>query len=295
MGVSFAFEGSEALTTAQLQAVLIHHQLPARQPYRQQLRDLCEKLGVSLTEIVEQSPLLAEHVTIADGVWLVGRYWLKSGADAFFQWRSGRDSFVSALRRFVVEAFKSILNLVLITPEARLSAYRACLVEGILVQKHMAAWQCGLRDDCEWLLVFEDDALIQAETKSRLQLLFETELRHWNSAQWIYCDLAGGYDPNQALPVKSCWDPLLERWCLSHIRTNTICSYLVSRQVLTGLLSVVERYPWLRQLPADHLINFASLIAVDAHTLPRCFHWREPFFRHGSFHAALASTVSGIR
>ncbi len=280
---------------SQVQAVLIHHRLPAREPNRQQLRDLCEQLKLPLIDIVDQPSLVADRITVADGLWLVGRYCLKSAADGFFQWRSGRDSFPTALRRGLLESCRSLHSLLRATREARVSAYRTCLVERVLVHKHMAAWQVALESDSDWLIVFEDDAQIQAETKPRLQHFVATELSHYCADRWIYCDLAGGYEIVRLLPSNADWDPVLQCWCLPHIRTNTLCSYLISRQLMVDLLWVVQRFPLLRELPADHLINLASLLAQRKQEIPRCLHWRDPYFRHGSFQTGLASTVSGVR
>jgi len=281
--------------TPRLQSALIHHRLQARAAHRQQLHELCDLLGVPLIEIMDQPSLVVDRVGFAHRLWVLGRHWLKSAADGWFQWRSGRDSLIDALSRCLAESFRSMVRLALATPEVWASVYRSCLVEMVLVQKHMAAWQVALQGDAEWLLVFEDDAQIQPETELRFRQFLASELCHLDPTQCLYCDLAGGYEPYLVLPTAVGWDPGLKRWSFSHIRTNTICSYLASRQLLVCMLSMARRYPLIRQLPADHLINLAALLGESRGQTSRSLHWREPFFRHGSFYAGLTSTVSGVR
>lgn len=284
-----------SLTEQRLQAALIHHRLPARAANRQQLRDFCGRLQIPLGEIVDQPVLAFDSITLRGRLWVLGRQGLKITADAWFQWISGRASGGQCLRLWMVEICRSGLDLLAATSERWRSAYRICLVESVLVQKHMAAWETALQAHAQWLLVFEDDAQIKPHTEARLQGFLSAELCHVDPAQLIHADLAGGYVPHRLMSRKAVWDARSKCWSLPYIQTNTLCTYLASHQLLACLLSTVQRYSLLTQLPVDHLVNIAALLSRQRGKTYTSFHWQDPFFRHGSFHVDVASSVSGVR
>ena len=279
----------------QLQAALIHHRTPARAVNRHTLRTLCRGLGLPLIEIVDQPDLDVGQPSIADRFWVVGRHLLRSAADAWFQFSTRRYSLAASLRRYIAESCRLLRAFACSTPNEWAFAYRVCLVEDVLVQKHLAAWRAALQANAQWLLVLEDDAEVLPQTGNRIKVFLGNQLMMLEFDGRMYCDFAGGYAPHLVLPRNAEWNPKLGYWNLPYIRTNTICSYLISKQLSKDILSIVDRLPLLKQLPADHLINLASRLTQPKNVSSLCLHWQAPFFRHGSFQDGLASTVSGVR
>jgi hypothetical protein len=276
-------------------AALIHHEVPERAINRERLRHLIAGLDLRLIEIIDQPEIHVEQLDMCFRFTIFRRQLLQSVSDAVFQCFSKRDSFLTAIRRFLAELRRSFQWFFTASSDVVLSAYRAALIESVLVDKHVSAWAKAVDLNSDWLLVLEDDALIDEETEGRLRHFFVHELDSVRRNILVYCDLAGGYDPRLLLPKDVSLGPYMGSWTLSHVRTNTICSYLVSRPLLSCWLTMIRRYPLLRQLPADHLINVASILSNRCRAACICLHWPKPFFRHGSFLDGFTSTVTGIR
>lgn len=276
-------------------AALIHHEVPERAINRERLRHLIAGLDLRLIEIIDQPEIHVEKLDLCFRFTIFSRQLLQSVSDAVFQYFSKRDSFLTAIRRFLADLRRSSQWFFTASSDVVLSAYRAALIESVLVDKHVSAWAKAVDLNSDWLLVLEDDALIDEETEDRLRHFFVHELDSVKGNVLVYCDLAGGYDPRLLLPKDVYLGPCMGSWSLSHVRTNTICSYLVSRPLLSCWLTMIRRYPLLRQLPADHLINVASILSKRCRAACICLHWPKPFFRHGSFHDGFTSTVTGIR
>ena len=276
-------------------AAMIHHGVPERAINRERLRHLMAALDLRFVEIIEQPEIDVQKLEPCFRFIILRRQLLLNISDAIFQFFSKRDSFFTVIRRFLAELGRSLQWFFTASSDVVLSSYRAALIESVLVDKHVLAWSKAVDLNSDWLLVLEDDALLDDETEVRLRQFFAHELDTYRSNMLVYCDLAGGYDPLLLLPRYATLDSYAGCWTLSHVRTNTICSYLVSRPLLSCWLTMIRRYPLLRQLPADHLINVASILSKRCRTGCICLHWAEPFFRHGSFLEGFTSTVTGIR
>lgn len=278
-----------------IQATLIHHELPSRAETRREIRRLIGQLNLRLMEVVEQPTLKDFRPSIMSKTWIISRFFLKSGVDALQQVLSGRKSLLRALWSFGSEAIRTIGRLGPASSEAWISAYRTCLIEKILVDKHLIAWETAVKNQASWLLVLEDDAQVLPNTLSRLRRLMDHDLVAFDKDTSVYCDLAGGFSPVVILPSSSAWDNELNRWSTPYVQTNTTCSYLASYSLIVKLINTVHRFPILRQLPADHLINAASLFTGSPRHSCLSLHWKHPFFLHGSFHSGLSSSISEIR
>lgn len=278
-----------------IQAILIHHRLPTRAENRKQIRSLMSQLDFQLLDIVDQPMISAEPPSMGNKVWIISRLCFKSGVDALLQGLRGRKYLLRSLWSFMAEVTRTVVRLGSAAPEAWISAYRTCLVETILVDKHFQAWEAALKARADWLLVLEDDAKVLPDTCNRLQHLLDHDLTVFGRDCDVYCDLAGGFEPQVVLPNSAVWDGESQRWSIPFVQTNTTCSYLASHSLAMQLVSTVQRFPVLRQLPADHLINVASLLFRNQRHSSLCLHWQHPMFLHGSFHAGLSSSISDIR
>ena len=265
----------------QLQAYLIHHHDPARQPQRQAIGLLLQQLGIPLTAISEQPPLLP-----LPAGWR-GRWWVLRGSQerlaADFAQRRLRQPRrrVELLGREAWVRCKQLLQLLHSTDEQLASAWRQLQVERIVSAKHAQAWQFALEAAADVVLVFEDDVAVAAASLQRLGELLQALPLVLQRHPQLFCDLAGGYPLEQVVPLPLARPPMAPlEWLLPGVHTNTACAYLVSGPLLQAWRRAEQRRPGLAGLAIDHRINRASATgAGDA----VCGHWREPPFRHGSF------------
>ena len=265
----------------QLQAYLIHHHDPARQPQRQAIGLLLQQLGIPLTAISEQPPLQS----LPTG-WR-GRWRVLWGSQArwaadFAQRRlrqPGRR--VELLAREASVRCKQLVQL-LRCPEPQLAtAWRQLQVEAIVSAKHGQAWRLALQAGADAALVFEDDVAVTPASLQRLGGVIQVLPLVLQRYPQFFCDLAGGYPLEQVVPLPLALQPMAPlEWLLPGVHTNTACAYVVSRPLLQAWLGAEQRRPGLTGLAIDHRINRASAIGAEDAV---CGHWREPPFRHGSF------------
>lgn len=265
----------------QLQAYLIHHHDPARQPQRQAIGLLLQQLGIPLTAISEQPPLQPLPAGWR-GRWLLLRGSQAGLAADFAQRRLRQPGRHGEL--LVREAWvrcKKLLQLLRCAEEQLTSAWRQLQVEAIVSAKHGQAWRLALQAGADVALVFEDDVAVTAVSLQRLGALIQALPFVLQLYPQLFCDLAGGYPLEQVVPLPLALPPMAPlEWLLPGVHTNTACAYLVSRSLLQAWRRTEQCRPGLAGLAIDHRINRASATgSKDA----VCGHWREPPFRHGSF------------
>ncbi len=265
----------------ELQAYLIHHHDPARQPQRQAIELLLQQLGIPLTAISEQPPLQPLPAGWRGCWWVLRGSQARLAADfAQRRLRQPRRR-VELLGREAWVRCKQLVQLLCCAHGELVSAWRQMQVERIVSAKHAQAWQWALEAGADVVLVFEDDVAVAAASLQRLGELLQALPLVLQRHPQLFCDLAGGYPLEQVVPLPLALPPMapLERM-LPGVHTNTACAYLVSRPLLQAWRRTEQRRPGLARLAIDHRINRASATgAKDA----VCGHWREPPFRHGSF------------
>jgi len=265
----------------QLQAYLIHHHDLARQPQRQAIGLLLQQLGIPLTAISEQPPLLPLPAGWR-GRWRVLRGSQARLAADFAQRRlrqPGRR--LELLAREAWVRAKQLLQLLGCAELQLAPAWRQLQLERIVSAKHAQAWQGALEAGADAALVFEDDVAVMADSLQRLGALLEALPPLLQTSPQLFCDLAGGYPLEQVVPLPLALPPMAPlEWLLPGVHTNTACAYVVSGPLLQAWRRAEQRRPGLARLAIDHRINRASAIAAQEAV---CGHWREPPFRHGSF------------
>jgi hypothetical protein len=265
----------------QLQAYLIHHHDPARQPQRQAIGLLLQQLGIPLTAISEQPPL---HPLPSGwrGRWLVLRGSQARLAADFAQRRLRQpERRGELLAREAWVRCKQLLQLLGCAEEQLASAWRQLQVEIIVSAKHAQAWQLALQAGGDAALIFEDDVAVTAASLPRFEGVIQALPQLLQRYPQLFCDLAGGYPLEQVVPLHLALPSMAPiEWLLPGVHTNTACSYLVSRPLLQAWQRAEQRRPGLVRFPIDHRINRVSAFgAADAVSA----HWRKPPFRHGSF------------
>jgi len=264
-----------------LQAYLIHHHDPARQPQRQAIGLLLQQLGIPLTPISEQPPLQ----TLPSGC--RGRWRVLRGSQArlaadFAQRRLRQPG--RRLELLLREAWMRCKELFLplsCADDQLASAWRQLQLERIVSAKHAQAWQWALQVGADVALVFEDDVAVSPASLQRFGALLQGLPLVLERYPQLFCDLAGGYPLEQVVPLPLALPPMAPlEWLLPGVHTNTACAYLVSRPLLQAWRRAEQRRPSLAGLAIDHRINRASATAAEDAV---CGHWPEPPFRHGSF------------
>lgn len=158
---------------------------------------------------------------------------------------------------------------------------RNSFVETVVTDKHIRAWSRFLESGADFMICFEDDAVLRDDSSQRVNELLDN-LSRKSSHSLIYVDLAGGCERG-ALKIDN-----LETGIDASFRfyskpvTNTACSYLMSRPLVTIFIEMVIRRPWLRLIGVDWLMNKLFILAANDGVECACMHAFPTIFKHGS-------------
>jgi hypothetical protein len=165
---------------------------------------------------------------------------------------------------------------------------RRAAIEVILADKHLKAWRDFVRSGEEFLLVLEDDAVFDGQSKRGLN-----EALALVDARPTYVDIAGGFTPAE-LSVDA-----LEIGRIGRFReyarpvSNTGGGYLMNRALARHMVELVDSHPDWRLLPADWIINRCFLALVEKGYAVRCLLALDPtILVHGSHAGTYSSTVN---
>lgn len=158
---------------------------------------------------------------------------------------------------------------------------RSSAIEVAVTDKHIRAWSFFLDSDADYLILFEDDAIFNEDSKLRLNNLLD-KLRQEELTQNLYVDLAGGCNLD-SLKV----DQLLSsrdesfRYYKKPV-TNTACAYLINKSLANHFHRVLTQKPWLRLIGVDWMMNtlFINLAREGIDCI--CMHAEPTIFKHGS-------------
>ena len=156
------------------------------------------------------------------------------------------------------------------------------VIELMLTDKHIRAWDRFFDSDANLLIVFEDDAIIPEENYERFLSIINKAL-NYDDKQGLYIDLAGGF-PLESLGVNQLFkkddDGVIH---FSKPVTNTACSYILNKRIVEKFKGLILLTPILRFIPADWMLNklFIELDRLGSEV--NCFHTYPPVFKHGSF------------
>lgn len=153
------------------------------------------------------------------------------------------------------------------------------VIYAFISDKHIRAWNELLEREGDFLICFEDDAVFTAESISSLQRLLNPLRQERNKP--IYLDFAGGCSPEELKIDKLETRSDKFRKFYRKPVTNTVCSYLISQKTAKIFLQNLLRYPWLRLLAGDWLINKLFIMTASRNKY-YCYHTHPHIFRHGS-------------
>ena len=276
-----------------ISSFLIHHHLPSRASNRGKLRCLFNTLNIPLYEISDQEPIANKATSVKERLLVVSKATLRIYSSALIGWQCKGFPLSRCIKTFLAETARAIALFLSYSTKEWTSAHRIRDVENILVSKHISSWQTGLASDSDWVLVCEDDAEIRSDTILRIKSLVMDQLKYVQSSAPLFIDLAGGYPPEMVLPIPPA-QANSQSWTFKSILTNTTCSYLVSNGLVKLWLQQINLKPWLKNLPADHLINMTSFQVCASRNDCASWHWKRPIFLHGSFTNG-SSSISSTR
>lgn len=159
-----------------------------------------------------------------------------------------------------------------------------------LTSKHIRAWESFIDSDSNFLVIMEDDVIFKDNSADRfrelvLECLFSVST---NQKNYIYFDLAGGFDLNKLnlseFIIKK--DQVIN---LLRPTTNTTCSYLISRDLVEKFLNIIYKKPHLRNIAIDWLINLLFLTLKNEKIT--CIHFEPSIFIHGSIDGFYESLI----
>jgi GR25 family glycosyltransferase involved in LPS biosynthesis len=159
---------------------------------------------------------------------------------------------------------------------------RNSFIETVVTDKHIRAWSAFLESDADFMICFEDDAVFKDDSTQRLNELLDDLARRLPDIL-IYVDLAGGCERDM-LKIDT-----LETGRDASFRfyrkpvTNTACSYLMSRPLVTIFIEMIVRRPWLRLIGIDWMMNKLFILAANDGIECSCMHASPTIFKHGSF------------
>ena len=158
---------------------------------------------------------------------------------------------------------------------------RNSAIEVAVTDKHIRAWFHFLDSDADYLIVFEDDVVFKDDSAVRVkELLNKLSKSHLNKSSYV--DLGGGC---------SLADLMIDRLETSKDEsyryykkpvTNTACSYLMSRELVTAFCTTLTRRPWLRLMGVDWMMNSLFILMGEQVLDCICLHADPTIFKHGT-------------
>jgi hypothetical protein len=262
--------------------ILIHNNVAQRYNYiRPALEQLSDELSQNYTtSIIEVSvqPEIKPHSTLMtlqrDAMYMcLGREWSQYRLlkirpllmDVLIFLKNSYEKYVSRKGRSVLAGWK-----------------RNSFIETVVTDKHIRAWSAFLESDADFMICFEDDAVFKDDSTQRLNELLDNLARRLPDIL-IYVDLAGGCERDM-LKIDNLETGRDASFMFYRKPvTNTACSYLMSRPLVTIFIEMIVRRPWLRLIGIDWMMNKLFILAANDGIECSCMHASPTIFKHGSF------------
>lgn len=158
---------------------------------------------------------------------------------------------------------------------------RSSAIETIVSDKHIRSWNLFNESKCDFIIVFEDDAVFDRNSIDKLIMCMERVSPTSKEDMYLYVDLAGGCSITD-LKISN-----LSLGVLNGIIdykkpvTNTACGYLVNRVLIERFIYLITKRPSYRLIAVDWMMN-KLLIESDGVLPTQCFHFDPPALEHGS-------------
>jgi len=155
---------------------------------------------------------------------------------------------------------------------------RELAVKRAIAGKHLHLFETALNSAADFLMVLEDDAVLNERGAQDFAGLIPRTVKHLGADERWYLNL-GGESGEQLLPNLAPFAaPDLAGFVrLRPAQVDTVCAFIVSRSALQEIWRTVLFRPEIRASPPDHLMNY-----VMERKEISCLHASPSLFIHGS-------------
>jgi len=264
---------------------LIHNKSKDRIYLRNRLKDLSNNLNIKLIEIYKQKKILNLNLTFRSKLVILKIYFLR----IFYDFKHKKEfsfNFFYLLLKSFLDFNKVIIQLFFSHKNKNTKTYKHMKVESLVTRKHIKAWEKFLKSKKEIMVIFEDDTVCKKDTEIRLKEFF-VRLKKIDLNN-TFIDLAGGLNPEDIIPKRKIIEYGDEFFIVKGIYTNTACSYLINRELVTKLYDEYQKSKLNNFFPIDHLINKLGLKIIRKQKI-FSIHFYNPLFTHGSFEGNIKS------
>lgn len=179
------------------------------------------------------------------------------------------DIFILAYRLF----FKYLVR-----KERREKWLSSCFVEIFLANKHIESIFKAFKNNSDYLIVFEDDAVFRDNSIANILNFINNDKIN----EPIYLDLAGGCSLDE-LDIDNL--ELYRDDCFRYFKkpiTNTTCSYLINKNQIKIFIDIIIKFPEVRKFSPDWMFNKIFILQDKYNIKSVCLHSDPPFLNHGS-------------
>lgn len=252
---------------------LIHNKNALRyrniRPALNKLKDkLRSTFDVEIFEVYQQPEIISHSIKLIIFrkylFWRIDRDWT--------QYRMLRQR--NIVLDFLVLIQRLILSLFNNTKEGRRSA-----IDTYITDKHIRIWNKFLEKKGDFLICFEDDAEFNSTSISKFKNLLQEIKQNKNNP--LYIDLAGGCSPEELRFERLELRKDENKKQYKKPVTNTGCCYMVNRTMADILFLNLQKYPWLRMLTFDWLLNKIFILTESKYNY-LCYHADPHIVNHAS-------------
>lgn len=260
-----------AVDTPQIVVGIVHNHNPNR---LEQIRNTAALVASSFSESGIQASVIEAHYApnlegpqnISDVIALFTTDWVRS----IFLARVGRSRRIWRLLKRVLIALAIFAKRGKRDPE--LAVKRA------IAGKHLHLFETALNSDADFLMVLEDDAVLNEEGAQGFEELVPRTVKHLGADERWYLNLGGESREQLIANLAPFAAPDIAGFVkLRPAQVDTVCAFIVSRSALQEIWKTVLFRPEIRASPPDHLMNYI----MDQEEIS-CLHASPSFFIHGS-------------
>ena len=165
-------------------------------------------------------------------------------------------------------------------------------INNALVNKHYQIWSYFLNSGKDYLIVLEDDVVINNENNSIKYMNKIFNRVELENNKIVYVDLAGGLTMDQ-MNIKGQVNKQVEQLIeLNIFASRTTCAYVINREAASYFLNKLNgKITYLDLYPIDWLVNLLGIKMKKDDVDFLCIHTVPPIFTHGSAVKKFPSTI----
>ena len=269
-------------------AFIIHNNSNDRKVFREEIKNLLESLEINLNYISDQKIYTQEYQNIISIKFQNLNTYLNRELFNLIHKRSLLQiNFTLFFKHSIFPFFIQLFKIIFGSREENINLVHHNLIEKIVRNKHIKAWERFLKSDDKYLLIFEDDAICKLNSRNMLKNILK--ILYKEKPNNLYLDLGGGYKLNNILPLKNNIKNKYFDLYFDRLYTNTACSYLLTRDTVNEFINILYKDNYSKNFPIDHLLNY---LGFKSKKKIYSGHFFNPIFTHGSFNDNIESWQS---